>query len=154
MKIGLFDLREFVSRCTYDKWGSKAIRFICPALLAVMFKLRDNLGRPITGNNWMYGGTLQWRGVRTPLYSGYSKTSLHSWGRALDFDVKGMTPRDVIKHILLHRINYPEITFIEIDINWVHIDVGIREGIYPNTDIKLWSPTRGFIEIDVYLSEV
>lgn len=151
MKRGHFSLWEFLSEKDFTTFGISGWRFVCPSLLAVMNRLREDLGSPITGNNWRYGGILNWRGVRTPAYSKYSVTSAHAWGRAFDFDVRGMTPVEVIRHIVLNRDRYPEIRFIEIDMAWTHIDVAQRE---ENTDeLRLWSPTRGYVDVDTYMKE-
>ena len=151
MKRGFFNLWEFLSKTDYEQHGIRGWRFVCPSLLGVMNCLREDLGAAITANNWYYGGALHWRGVRTLKCPEYSITSMHAWGRALDFDVKGYTPREVVKFIIQNRDRYPEIRFIEIDINWVHIDVGQRE--QDDHDLQLWSPERGFVTIERYLAE-
>lgn len=150
-KRGYFQIWELLSKPDYEQFGERGWRFVDPVLLKVVNRIRNNLGKPITANNWKNGGPFQWRGVRTAKYSGHSITSMHSWGRALDFDVAGMQPKEVVSHMLENSGEYPEITFIEIDINWVHIDVGQRE----NTEgLNLWSPVRGYVEINDYLEEL
>lgn len=151
-KRGHFDIRELVSEADFKKYGLRAWRFVCPALLHTLNTLRDDLGCTITVNNWIYGGKINWRGVRTSKCADYSETSMHAWGRAADFDVKGMTAPEVVVHVIKNRDKYPLITFIEIDINWVHIDVGQREH-NPAEGLKLWSPKRKYVDIDTYLKE-
>ena len=151
MKRGHFSVWEFLSEADFKEHGISGWRFVCPVLLSVMNRLRGRLDRAITANNWKYGGALNWRGVRTPTYSKYSITSLHSWGRALDFDVSGMAPTEVVRWIIENQSDFPEIRFIEIDISWVHIDVGQREEA--NAPLKLWSPTRGYVDVDTYPKE-
>lgn len=151
MKRGYFNLWELVSKSDYEQHGAYAWRFVCPALLGAINRIRENLGKPITANTWYTGGSLQWRGVRNPSYSGYSVTSMHAWGRALDFDVKDLTPEQVVRHIIFNQALYPEITFIEIDISWVHIDTGQREDEHDG--LRLWSPEREYVDIDTYLKE-
>lgn len=151
MKRGFFSLWEFLSKVDYEAHGVSGWRFVCPFLLGAMNRLRKDLGRPITGNTWKYGGVLNWRGVRTIGYNKYSITSAHAWGRALDFDVSDLTPIEVVRYIILNRERYPEIKFIEIDITWVHIDTMQRE---QDTDgLVLWSPSRGYVDVDLFLKE-
>jgi hypothetical protein len=150
-KRGYFELSELLSKVDYDKYGVSGWRFIDAALLDVLNRLRGNLELPMTCNDWIYGGGFNWRGVRTPGCDIYSITSAHAWGRAMDFDVKSMTPKDVVKYIIHNRDEYPEIKFIEIDINWVHIDVMQRE--QETDELQLWSPTRGYVDINTYMKE-
>lgn len=150
-KRGYFELSEFLSKKDHGEYGESGWRFVDAELLKVANRLRENLDLPMTCNNWAYGGGFNWRGVRTPGCDIYSITSAHSWGRAMDFDVKHMIPEDVVKYIIHNRASYPEIKFIEIDINWVHIDVMQRGE--ETEELKLWSPTRGYVDIITYMKE-
>jgi hypothetical protein len=47
-------------------------------------------------------------------------------------------------YILGNRKLFPGITFLEVDISWLHIDCR-------NDDFTLWSPKRGFVSIENYL---
>ncbi len=50
-----------------------------------------------------------------------AKYSQHRFGRAVDFDVKGISAETVRNDI--RKGYFSEITCIEADVNWVHIDV-------------------------------
>lgn len=157
----MFRLEEFVSEEVFDKYGAKAWRMIDGRAVETISMLRQNLDSPITINNWLWGGQFSSRGYREPGSSYYSPTSQHAYGRALDFDVKGMAPREVIVHILesleeedpYTAHDYKDITFIEIDVNWVHIGFGIQEDNKEGEKLLLWSPTRGYVSIKDYLEE-
>ncbi|MFB5180963.1 hypothetical protein [Vibrio alginolyticus] len=150
-----FQLKELVSRAMWERRGEKCIELFDPRLLITLDQLREDLGRPITVNNWCFGGNLEQRGLRDEGYyieealkDGYTTAdgladyaeslSQHKYGRAVDFNVKGMTAAEVRAHIHKNKHKYPFITFIETDISWCHIDV--RGGNY-----RIWSPSRGFV---------
>jgi hypothetical protein len=75
-----------------------------------------------------------------------SLTSQHRFGKALDLHSKHHSYYNMRKYILEHKIEFPFITFLEIDINWLHIDCRNC------TPIKLWSPKRGWQTEKDYLS--
>lgn len=139
-----FRTEELVSKSTYKARGEKAIQLLDPRLLETLDQLRTNLGKPITINNWIWGGGFQQRGLRTSDAPEYSKYSQHSYGRAADFDVKGMTPTQVRLHVIQNRHLYPHISFLECGINWVHIDVR-------NGDFRLWHINNYFISEDQFI---
>ena len=101
-------------------------------LLIAIDRLRECLGRPITINNWKSGGRFKWRGLRTNSCKIGAPKSMHRFGCAFDFDVKGMTAQEVRDYLMNHQIMFPEIKRIEDGVNWVHIDCKVtnKEGIY------------------------
>jgi len=76
-----------------------------------------------------------------------SITSQHRFGRAMDLHSSNHSYYNMRKYILTNPDKFPYITFLEVDVNWLHIDCRNNEGI-----IKLWSPKRGFITKEKYLS--
>ena len=138
-----FKVQELVSPDIFNQRGSKAIELLDPRLLETLDKLREELGRPITINNWLWGGNFKQRGLRDRSFYKSDKAyvdslSQHKYGRAVDFDVKGMSAPEVRKFIYKNREKFPFITFVETDINWVHIDCR-------NSEFTVWSPDRGFV---------
>lgn len=123
MKSKHFKIQEFVDKKTYNKFGEFAYAFIDDRIISVLHRLREDIERPIIINDWSWGGKNQWRGLRTIDSEYYSKYSQHSFGRAVDFDVKGMDAKEVREYIKEHIHNYSEIKGMEEDVNWVHIDV-------------------------------
>lgn len=119
-----FDIREFVPKSIYSDRGIKAVTTIDVNLLIFIDHLREYLDLPITINDYIFGGNNQFRGLRTIESKDYSKYSQHSFGRALDFDVKGMTAQEVRQWIIKNRNLWwvKPITFIENNVGWVHID--------------------------------
>ena len=107
-----FNIKEFVSKRVYKKYGESAWKFICPRLLETMVFIRKELNKPITINNWSSGGKFQQRGLRSNLgyifYSKFKKSvmylSAHVMGKAVDFDVQGMTANEVREWLVNHLV--------------------------------------------------
>jgi len=129
-----FDIREFVDKTTYDRYKNRCWQFFSPRLLHTLIIIREELGRPITINNWHIGGKFQQRGLRTnvsPLVvkKHHLYLSAHLMGKAVDFDVKGLTAEDVRNWILDNsdlfqcklRLEH-KIAKTGNNISWVHID--------------------------------
>lgn len=128
-----FKAHEFIPPHIYNKWGERSFMFIDDRILKMMDYIRENIGAPITINNYKWNGDRQWSGLRTPDSPWYSELSQHSFGRAVDFLVKGYTPQEV--HVLLDKwLRYSDefrsiVTSITVEeykdggITWVHIDI-------------------------------
>lgn len=130
-----FKAYELVDRETYELNGEEgSLSLIHPDLQVQVDNVRDFLGVPITINTWRGGGSLQWRGARTPEKAA-SLGAPHSAHvsdpeneilcRAVDFDAKGMSADQVRAKILAEKDNplLVLITRLEIDIPWVHMDI-------------------------------
>lgn len=138
MKSKYFKIQELVSKQTYEKYGEKSWIFLDERLILTLDALREYFNAPITVNNWLWGGNLQQRGLRTNcdeiVKNKTLKNSLyvsqHCLGKAVDFNVKNHTVKDVYKVILENPKVFPYIKRIE-NINktptWVHIDIANTE---------------------------
>lgn len=138
MKSKYFKIQELVSKQTYEKYGEKSWIFLDERLILTLDALREYFNDPITVNNWLWGGNLQQRGLRTNcdeiVKNKTLKNSLyvsqHCLGKAVDFNVKNHTVKDVYKVILENPKAFPYIKRIE-NINktptWVHIDIANTE---------------------------
>lgn len=138
MKSKYFKIQELVSKQTYEKYGEKSWMFLDERLISTLDALREYFNAPITVNNWLWGGNLQQRGLRTNcdeiVKNKTLKNSLyvsqHCLGKAVDFNVKNHTVKDVYKVILENPKAFPYIKRIE-NINktptWVHIDIANTE---------------------------
>ena len=135
-----FKIEEFVNKKTASKFGQTALQFICPRLLHTMLVIREAINKPITINTWHKGGRFSQRGLRTNIgqivrkktQRGVLYLSAHTMGKAVDFDVKGMTAEQVrawlksnIK-ILPYKIRL-EHKMRGKPIGWVHLDVFSKE---------------------------
>jgi hypothetical protein len=135
-----FKIQELVDKKTFESnpdW--KLWLAFDERILMLMDYLREDLKSPITINNWSSGGVRQWSGLRpygTPFYSQFSQ---HSFGRAVDFLVRGIEPRKVrnrLKELMengeLERLGIRSITVEETKkfrdtgkdpLTWVHLDI-------------------------------
>ena len=118
-----FKAFELVPRKLYEARGERAIELLDKELLIALDYVRDNLGK-VTVNNWKSGGKFEYRGIRTSDSKDFSPTSQHAYGKAVDFDVEGMTAAEVNEWLIANR-NAKElrsISFIEMGVTWVHMD--------------------------------
>lgn len=127
-----FDIEELVDATVFKTHGQNAWKFIDKSLLDCLLIIREKLGKPMTINNWHKGGQFSQRGLRTnisPLVKG--KTGLylsaHLFGKAVDFDVSGMTAVEVRNWIVANAALFPCKIRLERNmggkpINWVHLD--------------------------------
>jgi len=74
-------------------------------------------------NNYKFGGTRLWSGLRTPDSPYYSETSQHSLGKAFDVVFKYVQAEEVREFILNNRDLFPYVTGLELDVSWLHFDV-------------------------------
>ena len=130
-----FSIREIVDRETFNRFGDNAIQFFDLRLLETMYILREELNKPITINNWAFGGSMQQRGLRTnlsPLVMSKMEQnklyiSAHLLGKAFDFNVKGMGAEKVREFIVDNKSLFPYPLRLERNLNgkpisWVHLD--------------------------------
>ena len=131
MKSKYFKIQELVSKAVYEKYGEKSWEFIDERIIKILDLLREHFDKPITVNNWIFGGNLHQRGLRAnkdeivKSKSDYY-ISQHCLGKAVDLNVKGMTAQEVYEEILKNKSKFPLISRIENIKNtptWVHIDV-------------------------------
>jgi len=126
-----FDVRELVCKHVYDKFKDNSWMFLDEKLLETLLIIRTNIDRPITVNNWSFGGPYSQRGVRCNIcqlvkdktIKGQLYMSAHRQGLAVDFDVKGMTAQEVREWISNNIILFPHNIRLERGVNWVHLDV-------------------------------
>ena len=81
----------------------------------------------MTINNWYWNGNRGWSGVRTIGSPYYSKNSQHSKGKAIDAIFNKYSAEEIRKYILKNPDEFPDIGGIELDVNWLHIDVRDRQ---------------------------
>lgn len=102
MKISKnFDVREFVPKHLWDKWGTRCTWFVNPKIvhIAEFYKTfflayyKKKLGNDnvlnvlIQVNTWHTGGSQEWRGLRTAKCTEGTEDSLHRYMSAFDCDI-------------------------------------------------------------------
>lgn len=124
-----FKIQELVDKSTYSsnsEW--KLWLAFDDRLLRSIDFLREELGVSVTINDWSWGGTNQWRGLRNPQSAYYSQWSQHSYGRAVDMIFKGIEAKDVRAKIkeLMDSGKFKDLTLsltVEDGVSWVHLDI-------------------------------
>jgi hypothetical protein len=123
-----FYLDEFIDPITYSERGEKSIQLMDMRIILAIQHLREVINKPITINNWASRGQFRESGLRRADTRTGARWSQHKYGRALDFRVSGMTPREVHQVIHQHERTFIErqwITTLE-DVrdtpSWTHID--------------------------------
>lgn len=120
-----FKLEEFVPRDIFQSLGGRAWVLMDARILAIMDRIRNRYDKPITINNWRDTGPFEFRGFRPPNCMVGAPFSQHRFGRAVDFDVQGMTAEEVRADIKANaqHMDFNPIMVVELGTNWVHIDI-------------------------------
>jgi hypothetical protein len=144
-----FSLHEFIPQELYSRVEKQeltefvAVGLINPLVYQFIFEFRELIGKSIRVNDWMYGGEFNNRGYRLPSWGGDKNLSQHKNGNAIDFDTpNAYTPQELRKIIVDNQDKWPFLSFIEVDINWVHVDFRYTQ----HKGIIFWSPDRGTVE--------
>ena len=132
MKAKYFTLFELVCPHVLAKYKERAWMFLDSRLILNLDTIRERIGKPIYVNR---DGLTQ-RGLRCPqcqivrdkFEAGVLYMSAHTMGKAVDFDVEGMTAEEVRGWLAEHGSYLPYPIRVENDVNWLHMDV------FPNRD--------------------
>lgn len=146
-----FDIEELVGPRTYVRYRERAWRFFDFRLLETLLIIRKNLGKPIYANNWNWEKRpasyplFDERGLRTNIQDLVKGKTLrnklyisaHIQGRAIDFDVKGMSAQEVRIWIVNNPHYFPYKIRLEDGVSWVHLDVVYEP---QNDKVHLFNP--------------
>ena len=119
-----FKLEELVDKNTFETMGNKAWGFFTEDALFALDDLREFFNAHITINDWHRGGSMQWRGYRSPSCPIGAKSSQHRLGNAFDCTIQGHTAEEARAEILAHQDDelLKRIMRLEADKSWVHFD--------------------------------
>ena len=144
--LEFFKIEELVGSRTSQRYGERALRFFDMRLLHTILVVRKELKRAITINTWhkVTGGFSQ-RGLRENICSIVKGETLanklylsgHVTGKALDFDVAGMTAQEVRTWCVENADRLPYKIRLEDGVGWVHLDVTWEE---KNPKVYLFNP--------------
>ena len=132
MESRYFDIKELVCPHVYSKFGKFAWNFVDYKVVYLINDIRGRLNKPITVNN----GELTQRGLRCPhceivkkkLEEGALYMSAHTFGKAFDFDVEGLTAEEVRLYLVAKKSLWPYAFRLEKNVTWVHLDI-FTEGL-------------------------
>ena len=119
------DIRELVPPEVWQEYKGESVKFIDAKIPILVERIRELCGgKPVTINNWHRGGQYRYRGYRPANCRIGALRSMHKEGRAVDFDVKGMTAEQVRQVIRTNQTELIELglTRMESGVTWVHID--------------------------------
>nr|WP_321458707.1 hypothetical protein [uncultured Vibrio sp.] len=142
-----FQPSELVSREAWRKRGTKVLVGIDTRLLITIDTLREVLEEidpskaALLCNDWVYGGSRQYSGLRLPSDKHYSEFSAHSRGQAVDLISRHYTAALLRQIILDNRERFPYLTRMEKDVNWLHLDVFNLPESAPDGAIMLFGAT-------------
>ena len=123
-----FIIQEFVTPSMYNDLGDDADILIDDRVVHLAQFVRERFDKPVTINNWFYGGPFKYRGVRPHDCEVGAAYSQHKYGRAFDFNVRGMSIEEVHQDIKDNQQLYYDnhlrvVESIEKAATWIHFDV-------------------------------
>ena len=127
-----FKAYELVGPEVYAIYGEDSFQFMDSTMLHTLYVIRKALNKPITINNWKWGGRFSQRGFRSNIqdivsektYDGVLYLSGHVLGKAIDFNVVDMSANEVIEWLLENQDMLPYKIRVEDDeVERVHIDM-------------------------------
>lgn len=118
-----FTATELFPDAVINKYGEQCWQFMDDRLLETLDFIRESIDKSIFIN--IRGGVKQFqnRGYRPNTYKKTLYCSPHLHGRAVDFDVDGMTAQEVRNWLKENADKLPYPLWVEDDVTWIHIDV-------------------------------
>lgn len=110
-----FLIQEFVPKRVYEFFGNNSIWCLDPMIIKLAEFTRLYFNKSMTINNWNTGGKFQYRCFRPDVYYYEKQTdgsykdvkkgkySQHRYGRAIDYNISGVTPDDIRSEILKNQ---------------------------------------------------
>ena len=128
-----FTIDELVCPHIYNRDRNIAYNYLDKDLLKVLLFIRTKLGKPIIINNYKSLGSYSQRGIRCNCCDLVKDKTLknvlyystHMQGKAIDFDVKGLSAEEVRKWLKQHETEIPHPIRLEEKVNWIHIDTRV-----------------------------
>ena len=118
-----FHVQELVPPDLYEQRGEAALVVMDYRMLKTADQIREFFMKPVTINNWAFGGERIYSGWRPFECQIGAKLSQHRFGRAIDFVVEGIAPEIVRSEIMGAATHFTYITTIEAGTpTWTHVD--------------------------------
>jgi hypothetical protein len=126
-----FYVQELVPRSIYEKYGMNSLIWLDARIIWTLDQIRKYYDKPITVNNWHEGGPFDQRGFRDdPALIEKTPDTQHRFGRAMDFDIQGITAEEHRENVQAGKLETQMIyvTRIELAVSWNHHDVASVSG--------------------------
>lgn len=124
------ELYEVLPKVLYDKYSTRGdlLWMMFDSRLLRTYDMMRKIYGPTYLNNWYWGGPRQERGFRLFDTKTGAAFSQHKFGRALDMTFRDYDADEVRNDILNspYSITFQYIACVEMDVSWLHIDVGNR----------------------------
>jgi len=126
-----FKIEELVSKEVFDLIKEDVLwKLFDEKLLQTIDALKEKFPEgSMTINNWLWDGDRNQSGLRTKDSKYYSPTSQHSIGKAIDCVFSEYETDSVRQYIINNPDEFPYIKGIELDVNWLHVDVRSRDEV-------------------------
>jgi len=135
-----FTLEELLPEYEFNLYGEYGWLRFDERLLITIQQLRNRFG-PAIINNWHNGGERKLSGYRPLKCNIGADKSYHKQGKAADMIFYDHAADYIRSYIKSQQYEFPHITFIEDDVNWLHVDVRLTErSTDPTKPIIFWSP--------------
>ena len=122
-----FTVEEFVNPEAFKEHGDDSIDLIDHKLIDIAEFIRNDLGKPVTINNWHTGGQYHESGLRDANTKTGSKKSAHKLGKAIDVKVAGMGGSEWYAYVIknskaLYNLGLRRIEDKKLATTWCHMD--------------------------------
>lgn len=122
-----FVLQEFINPNDFEAHKENSIDLIDPKIVQIANFLREDIGKPVTINNWHTGGSYKESGLREKNTKTGALKSAHKDGKAIDPKVVGMLGNDWYEYVKknakkLYQLGLRRIEDRKIATTWCHMD--------------------------------
>lgn len=123
-----FKIHELVPEELYRMVHEEVLwRMVPDELIRSIDQLKDRFSKgTMTINNYEWSGNRRWSGLRLAGKPYYSPTSQHTKMNAIDAVFSDYSAEEVRKYILSNSLKFPHIGGVELEIDWVHLDIRPR----------------------------
>ena len=140
-----FIVQEFINPTTYEKLGDDSIDLIDSKLIDIAEFIREDIGLPITINNWHNGGQYKESGLRDKDSTTGAPKSTHKLGKGMDLKIKGWGGKEWYEYVKknfkqLYGLGLRRIEDKSIATTWCHMDTkehGLKDTIQVVDKVKV-----------------
>ena len=124
IKSKYFKIHELVPKKMYTRYGEDAWRYVDIRLIESIDLLKEKFSKgTMTINNYYWGGSRSWSGIRTPESKYYNYGSQHSFANAFDIVFSEYQVEEIRHYIMANRELFPHVNGLELGVSWLHIDI-------------------------------